>query len=209
MPDPYGFVEADVTVGTDKYCMFFQGPGDGNKFLSKDQLAGSCGVCGDGVKDELEDCDGSDAEYCPGLCQGDCTCPAPVCGNGIIEFLGGEECDGSNDDLCPAGCDEYCQCDFSTPVCCDGLSDASGNLFNGCSNAVPLSTCLSEGTVEEPGGVCDASGTCVASSPAPGDCCAVNGQCYMPTNVLVCGALFEGVFSSYAICSPSGTCESQ
>src|SRR2546427_3358574 len=32
------------------------------------------------------DCDGADAPFCPGRCQGSCTCPAPVCGNGVVEL---------------------------------------------------------------------------------------------------------------------------
>lgn len=35
-------------------------------------------VCGNDVAEGTEECDGTDAVACPGECQGDCTCPAPI-----------------------------------------------------------------------------------------------------------------------------------
>lgn len=69
----------------------------------------ACGDCGDGVDDGPEQCDPGDrysattdgspapAELaCGTLCQPDCTCPSPaVCGNGVVETLGGEVCDNN------------------------------------------------------------------------------------------------------------------
>lgn len=51
------------------------------------------GVCGDGIRSAIsgETCDGNDAALCQGLCQPDCTCPDPVCGNNVLEA--GEQCD--------------------------------------------------------------------------------------------------------------------
>src|SRR5215468_5653035 len=79
VPNGPATVTAEVTVGTDKYCMSFSGTGDGSKFLVKDASAGTCpgsgAVCGNNIKEGTEQCDGSDATACPGVCQADCTCP--------------------------------------------------------------------------------------------------------------------------------------
>jgi hypothetical protein len=54
----------------------------------------ACATCGDGaVNRPGESCDGGDDANCPGLCGGDCSCPFPVCGNGVVEQ--GEQCEGS------------------------------------------------------------------------------------------------------------------
>ena len=64
---------------TNAYCMRFTGTGDGKKFLVKDVAAAACpespAVCGNHVRENSEECDGSDAPSCPGTCQADCTCP--------------------------------------------------------------------------------------------------------------------------------------
>ncbi|NOX57904.1 MAG: hypothetical protein GXP29_03485 [Planctomycetes bacterium] len=57
-------------------------------------------VCGDGIRAGIvgEDCDPGDGGAiapddgnCIGLCAADCSCPTPVCGNGVQEV--GEQCD--------------------------------------------------------------------------------------------------------------------
>ena len=66
-------------------------------------------LCGDGVRETGEACDGS-AEGCAAgeQCTAACTCVAapPTCGNGVVET--GEQCDGSDD---PCGTEAHCvQC---------------------------------------------------------------------------------------------------
>jgi hypothetical protein len=65
-----------------------------------------CGSCGDNVRGGFEQCDGSDATFCPGTCQADCTCPQ-VCGDNLREPP--EECDGS-DNPCSGPCQVDCTC---------------------------------------------------------------------------------------------------
>ena len=66
-------------------------------------------VCSNGVREVGEDCDGTDAPFCPGRCQSSCTCPAPVCGNDVVEL--GEECDGTSASACATGvCKSDCTC---------------------------------------------------------------------------------------------------
>jgi len=70
-------------------------------------------TCGDGVVScapgTAEECDGADIGSCitGTICDGDCTCPDPICGNNIIEA--GEDCDGTEDSACPALC-SGCAC---------------------------------------------------------------------------------------------------
>lgn len=64
--------------------------------------------CGNDVVEVGEQCDGTDDAACPGLCQGNCTCPQPECGNDIKEA--DEECDGTDDAACPGACETDCTC---------------------------------------------------------------------------------------------------
>src|SRR5262249_31065872 len=65
-------------------------------------------VCGDNIIEGSEQCDGTDATACPGLCRGDCTCPPPVCGNNVREAA--EDCDGTDDTPCDGLCEADCTC---------------------------------------------------------------------------------------------------
>ncbi len=69
-------------------------------------------VCGDGVAESPEACDGADDATCPGLCQGDCSC-GPFCGNGTVDP--GEQCDGTNASQCPGQCAADCTCPCTLP----------------------------------------------------------------------------------------------
>jgi len=92
-------------------------------------------VCGNSLKEGVEECDGADLGRCPYLCGSDCKClPMPVCGNGARE--GTEECDGPDSPACPGECEPDCkcvelcgnnvrdsgeQCDSSDSALCPGL----------------------------------------------------------------------------------------
>jgi hypothetical protein len=94
-------------------------------------------VCGNGVKEAGEQCDGTDLSGCL-ACQADCTCAPSVCGDGVAEPT--EQCDGTQLGGVPApactnvpglaqpGCLPDCQCcallacsafNFDAP-CCPG-----------------------------------------------------------------------------------------
>jgi cysteine-rich repeat protein len=69
---------------------------------------GSAAVCGDGVKDDGEECDDGNVVAHDG-CSATCTVEAPVCGNGYVED--GESCDDGNlvnGDGCSSAC--ACEC---------------------------------------------------------------------------------------------------
>lgn len=68
-------------------------------------------TCGDNSVNQFgEVCDGTDDAACIGLCQVDCTCPPPVCGNNVLEA--GEDCDGAALGICVL-CEPDCTC---TPI---------------------------------------------------------------------------------------------
>jgi hypothetical protein len=74
-------------------------------------------ICGDNDVNAFgEECDGTDSAACgEAACQGDCTCPTPVCGNGLTEA--GEECDGASDAGCILSCQLDCTCEpLDTPA---------------------------------------------------------------------------------------------
>ena len=81
-------------------------------------------ACGDDIAAGTEQCDGADAPECPGLCQPNCICPAPVCGNGVLEA--GEACESPCSTGAPCGvgqlCGVDCQCVTATPCNC-GIPD--------------------------------------------------------------------------------------
>lgn len=86
-------------------------------------------VCGNGVADGGEGCDGADLRgatcaslgYAGGVlaCTAQCTqdvsgCTAvPACGDGAVQ--GFEECDGAADGACPGRCSAYCACPSLAP----------------------------------------------------------------------------------------------
>jgi hypothetical protein len=89
-------------------------------------------VCGDGVTEAPEQCDGMDDGACPGLCLepgGPNECRCPVCGDGE-QNQDTEECDG-NDGQCPGECLPSCLCPgcgnnvTEAPETCDGTDDAA------------------------------------------------------------------------------------
>ncbi len=97
-------------------------------------------VCGDGtVNRSVEECDGTDDNSCPGLCQPDCRCTAPSCGDGTVN-RSVEECDGTDDNLCPGLCQTDCSC--PAPSCGNGVGE-QGELCDG--SDVGNRTCIGLG----------------------------------------------------------------
>lgn len=117
-------------------------------------------VCGNGMVEGTEECDGLNLGSCAtGPCVA-CACPAPVCSNNIVES--GEECDGTSD----AACAGQCQVDCSCPrVCSSGdlyglafvadarrftyrtrLYDESSTYLNLDPTAAPFTLAISDGT---------------------------------------------------------------
>ncbi len=82
--------------------------GAGGYQLTATVFGGAPTQCGNGVREFDEGCDGADDAQCDGLCQLDCSCPAPSCGNDVQEQS--EACDGSAASGCPDECGSDCTC---------------------------------------------------------------------------------------------------
>ncbi len=125
-------------------------------------------VCGDGVIQSGEQCDGASDAACPGQCQPTCFCPQ-VCGDGFVQP--GEQCDDGN---AAAGdcCSATCQFEGVGAPCAD-----DGNLCNGPESCDAAARCVSGPPLDCSDGSactqdsCDAlSGICVHDS-APATSC--------------------------------------
>jgi hypothetical protein len=118
----------------------------------------SCSICGDGVRNQSEACDGTDASDCTGLCRSDCTCPPAVCGNQVREL--GEECDGAAPSACSAGCLPDCTC--PPAVCGNGIVETGEQCDSTptCAiDGIPIFSC--SGTCQCcDGGLCGLVGCC-------------------------------------------------
>ena len=91
-------------------------------------LRGFAAVCGNGVMEAGEQCDGVLDAACPGNCNGDCRCPA-LCGDGYVQA--GETCDDGNavsGDCCSSVC--QIECDDGNTCTRDFCSAPSGVCTN-------------------------------------------------------------------------------
>jgi cysteine-rich repeat protein len=124
-------------------------------------------VCGDGVAEGAEACDGADVDGCGGnaFCTEACTCDTFVCGDNQAD--GSEECDGSDDTACGAGesCSDACACIEDAPVCgndriegteeCDGAADSACTAGESCSDACECVGAVCGNGVADPTELCD------------------------------------------------------
>ncbi len=152
-------------------------------------------LCGNGVLEGTETCDGTADAACPGLCQIDCTCGYPIeCGSNTRN--GTEECDGTDDAACPGLCQIDCTC---VPVCgnnlregaeeCDGTADYRC-YQPGCGVDC---ICLSDFDGD---GILDGADSCptVANAGLDGDGDGVDDAC--DTCPTVANEVFTGGFSA-------------
>lgn len=143
--------------------------------------------CGDGIKQEAEQCDDGNTRSEDG-CSSDCqfestTDPIPSCGNGIVE--GSEECDegtGNNDRAKDA-----CRTDCQEAFCGDGVADTGESCDDG--NSIDNDFCNDQcqfgpGIVN---GIVDANAAIDIQTPA---CTIIEIanypiQCYNPSNAAI------------------------
>lgn len=141
---------------------------------------GSPAVCGNGVVEGDEACDGAADAACPDLCTAGCTCPPPVCGDQHVNQAS-EECDGAADASCPGQCQPNCKC---LGVCGDGIvnqpseeCDVTGSCTEsglaGCRSVGEAGecTCCSYGLFCGDLGCCDPERTCIVGPHFSGTCC--------------------------------------
>ncbi len=163
-PGVYGGCEFVQPAAGPWYALVDRAAGSGDYQLTITVFGGDPPVCGNGIAEVGEECDGGDDALCVGLCQADCTCPPPVCGNGVVEQ--GEQCDGTNDSACPGQClppgdPQECQCNRCGNGVCDA-SETASSCPSDCGCAAP-EACTSG---QAPGG-CYCDSLCLDF----GDCC--------------------------------------
>ncbi len=186
-PDSVETVLAEFSVGEKRYCSVFGGTerrNEGGRIWLKNAPAPSACpvVCGDHRREDGEDCDVLDDHACPGLCRDDCTCPAPVCGNGVIEA--GESCEdgvggcsGGRECASDCGCCSrmYQSCSDDLPCCSDQAyctPPRGGSSIRRCRPVAGLGEDCGAG-FEDP---CHSDLACVGEYSLPG--VGIAGRCY-------------------------------
>jgi len=86
-------------------------------------------TCGNNIQEGSEACDGTDDAACPGLCQGDCTCPTPTQCNDGNDNDGDNEIDFPADFGCTDANDNNETNDGATE-CSDGIDNDGDTLID-------------------------------------------------------------------------------
>jgi hypothetical protein len=205
---PLGSVGIRVAMGSTRACVLFAGssivsdePGAfvgrnapaGGLTDCSDYTLGLASVCGNGLLEPGEACDGAAMGSCPSGCDPDCTCAA-YCGDGALDS--GEQCDGTvfgtSNDACtfvegvasPA-CQGDCTCCATAAcsafgfeaTCCPGLACPPRIGPNDISFCQP--TCTTDDDCA-PGDICFFDHLCHTPH------CSSNEECSSPLGPGVC-----------------------
>ena len=223
-----------IVTGTLRSCVRFSGddiladaPGDFRaRSASPGDLdecaAGILGgaVCGNGVAERHEACDGPADGRCPGACQSDCTCAVSSCGDNVLNDPA-EECDGSAFE--PGMENGLASCSPSCTLCSDSFCTITDCCTPGsrCLASPRGGQCIHNSCIPpyecEQGQECTAERTCCASAGSDVACsvaslplvpCCGEATCSQPSVVFpvamtCCYAAGESCADSNECCSLS------
>ena len=140
------------------------------KFEKKNNLVAAGAICGNGILDQGEECDDSNARDDDG-CSSTCLLEIGICGDGVVQSLLGEQCENATHD--PALPYQCRKCRFFSLSCGDNRLDPGEECDHGALNSTsPDADCRPDCSHSRCGdGILDSTEMCDDGNRLNGDSC--------------------------------------
>ena len=170
LTSPLASVDLGFSIGTAGFCGRFEHFKRNNAYrVVANPPSGACTGCGNGVKENAEQCDDGNKVNGDGC---DANCTASACGNGVE--AGAEACDDGN-----VANGDGCRADCTVEKCGDGKKDPQEQCDDG--NTSPGDCCSATCTFEASGSACATD-----DDVCTDDVCNGAGACAHPANTASC-----------------------